>query len=176
MAGGNRSCSEYKTTEKVVARDREFTTDMAVDLPITLKGIAPHVNASPGTILQRVIENAVTSEAELRPAPESETGRSASLLSWNVNTLMLFVILPITLGVAVFVSLIAVNYVVKRVKDHRTQHDIQEKYNPVTSFSSSVPLLKTQQTTDITKQHAGYENRNSYSVGGTEYHVYERIE
>jgi hypothetical protein len=35
MAGGNRSCSECKTTELFVARDREFTTDMAVDLTIT---------------------------------------------------------------------------------------------------------------------------------------------
>jgi heme/copper-type cytochrome/quinol oxidase subunit 2 len=43
----------------------------------------------------------------------------------NVNTLMVFVILPITLGVAVFVSLIAVNYIAKRGKDRRTQHDIQ---------------------------------------------------
>jgi hypothetical protein len=176
MAGGNRSCSESKTTEPVVARGREFTTEMAVDLPIMLVDTAPPLKASPGAILQRVIENAVTSKAEHRPAPESETGGWASLLSWNVNTLTVFVILPITLGVAVFVSLIAVNYIVKRRKNHRTQHDIQEKCNHVTSFSSNVPLLKTQLTADITKQHAGYENRNSYGVGGTEYHVYERID
>jgi len=33
MAEGNRSCNESKTTEPVVTRNREFTTDMAVDLP-----------------------------------------------------------------------------------------------------------------------------------------------
>jgi len=176
VAGGNRSCSESETTEPVVARDHEFTTDMAVDLPIASKGITPHVKASPVTKLQRVLENAVTSEAELRPEPESETGGWASLLSWNVNTLTVFVILPITLSVAVFVSLIAVNYIVKRGKDHRTQHNIQNKYQHVAAFSSNVPLLKTQIKADITKQHAGCENRGSYSVGSTEYHVYERID
>jgi len=149
---------------------------MAVDLPITLKVIAPHVKASPGTTLQRVLENAVTIEVELQPAPESETGGWTSLLSWNVNTLAVFVILPIILGVAVFVSLIAVNYIVKRGKNHRTQQDIQEKYNHVAAFSSNVPLLEPQLTADITKQHAAYSKRSSYSVGGTEYHVYERID
>jgi len=29
-------------------------------------------------------------------------------------------------------------------------------------------------TAGITKQHAGYENRGSYGVGGTECHVYVR--
>jgi hypothetical protein len=147
MAGGNRFCSEYKTTERVVARDREFTTDLAV-----------------------------TSKAEHGGTAEKDTVGWAILLSWNVTTLTVFVIMPITLGVAVFVSLIAVNYIVKRYKGHQTQHDIQEKYNPVTAFFSKVPLLKNQLTADITKQHAGYENRESYGVGGTEYHVYERID
>ena len=220
MARGNRSCSESKTTEPVVEREREFTTDVAVDLPITSiapqvkalpsttsqrvienavtseavarnsefttdmavdlpiisVGIAQPIKASPGMTLQRVIENEVTLEGELRPAPENETRGWASLLSWNVNTLTVFVILPVTLGVAVFVSLIGVNYVMKRGKDRRTQHDTQEKYNHFTAFISNVPLLKTHLTADITKQHAGHENRSSYGVGGTEYHVYERID
>jgi len=64
----------------------------------------------------------------------------------------------------------------KRGKDHRTQHDIQKKYQHVAAFSSNVPLLKTQLMADITKQDAGCENRGSYGVGGTEYHVYERID
>ena len=99
---------------------------MAVDLPITSYGITPQVKALPGATLQRVIENAVTLEGELRPAPESETGGWASLL-WKVNTLTVFVFLPITLGAALFVSLTAVNCVVKRCKDRRTQDDTQEK-------------------------------------------------
>jgi len=176
MAGGNRSCSESKTTEPVVEPDHEFTADMAVDLPITSKGIAPHVKALPGSLLQRVLENAAISEAEPRPAQESETGGWGSMLSCNANTLMVFVILPITLGVAVFVSLIAVNYIMKRGKGHRTQHDIQKKYQHVAAFSYNVPLLKTQLMADITKQVAGCENRGSYGVGGSEYHVYERID
>jgi hypothetical protein len=208
MAGGNRSCIESKTTETVVARghefttdlavtseaedeaapenetgawasllswNRKFTTDMTVDLPIMSVSVTRPLEASPDTTLQRVIENAVTSEGEMRSTPKSETVDWASL-SWNVNTLTVFVILPITLAVAVFVSLIAVNYIVKRDKAHRTQHDIQKKYNPVTAFFSKVPLLENQLTADITKQHAGYENRGSYGVGGAEYHVYERID
>jgi hypothetical protein len=176
MAGGNRFCSEYKATESAVAHDREFTTDMTVDLPIMSVSNAPLLKDSQSTILQRVIENAVTSEPKLRSAPESEKGDRASLLSWNVTTLTFFVILPITLGVAVFVSLLAVNYIVKRYKDHRTQRDIQEKYNRVAAFYSKVPLLKTQRTADITKQHVGYENEGSDAVGGTEYYVCERID
>jgi len=176
MAVGKRSCSESKTSELVVTRDREFTTDMAVDLPIMSVGIAGTLKTSPVTTLQQVIGNSVTSEAEPRPAPESEMGGWASLLSWNVNTLMVFVILPITLSVAVFVSLIAVNYIVKRGKDHRTHHDIEKNYQHVAAFSSNVPLLKTQLTADITKKDAGCENRGSYCIGSTGYHVYERID
>jgi hypothetical protein len=165
MAGGNRSCSEYKTTEL----DREFTTDMTVDLPITSKGFAPPLKASPGTTVQRVMENAVNSEAELRSAPESETGGWACLLSWIVNTLTVFVILPITLSAAVFVYLIAAHYI------HHLQHHKQGEVSCVAPCSDlAVPLLETPLTADITNQHAGYENRGSYGVGGTENHVYER--
>jgi len=51
-------------------------------------------------------------------------GGWASLLAWNVNTLMVVVILPITFGGVASVSLTAANYTVKKGKDHRTQHDI----------------------------------------------------
>jgi len=170
MAGDNRSCSEYKTTEPVVARDREFTIDMAGSLPILSVGIVPPLKTSPVTTSQRVIENAVTSESELRPAQGSEARGWASLLSWNVYT-----ILPITFCRAVFVSLIAVNYITKGCRIHRPQHHIQGEVSNVAACTDlNLPLLKTQLTADITKQHAGYENRSSYGVGGTEYHVYER--
>jgi hypothetical protein len=170
MAGGNRSCNESKTTEPFVEGDRKFTNDIEVDLKIMSVGIALPLKVSPGTTLQRVIENAVTSEPELGAAPESETGGWASLLSWNVNTLMVFVILPITLGGAVFVALISVHYIVKRGKDNRTQHHIQKNYNRVVASFSDLPLLKTQLTADISKQYVGYENRGSDCVGGTQYH------
>jgi hypothetical protein len=159
----------------------EFLTVMTPDLTTVSVGI-PFVSV--GVLLppktstheSQFVETAVTSEAELGAAPESETGCLASLLSWNVNTLTVFVILLITHGGTVFVFLIAVKYIVKRGKDHRTQHDIQTNHNHVTAFSSIVPLLNTQLKADITRQHAGCEKRSSYSVGGTEYHVYERID
>jgi hypothetical protein len=231
MAGGNRTCSESKTTEPVVMRDRDFTSDMAVNLKSvstapsletspgttlqrftanavtsgaelgtatesetggwtglwswkikTLKvdsmfvsvSTAPSLETSPSTTLQRVTENAVTREAELGTATESEKAGWASLLSWNENTLLVYVILPITLGVAVFVSLVAVHYVRKRCKDRRGQNQIQTKYNRVFAV---VPLLKTRLTADVTKHYAGYENRDSVGVGvgGADYHVYERV-
>jgi hypothetical protein len=157
-------------------REVEFTTDMAVDLTIMSVGIVPPLKTSLGTTTERVIENAVTKEAERRPAPESETVGWTSLLSWNFTTMMVFVILPILLGIAVFVSLIAVNYIVKRGKNHLTQQDIQEEHDHFPSFFSKVSLLKPKLTADITKQPGGYEKRSNYGVGGTEYHVYERID
>jgi hypothetical protein len=149
---------------------------MNVDLPTVSVGITQSLKPIPHKTSQRAEERAVTAEAEHRPAPESETEGWASLFPWNFNTLTVFVIMPITLGVAVFVSLIAVNYIVKRGKGRRTQHNIQEKHNHLAAFFSKVPLLKTQLTADITKQHAGHEDRSSYGVVGTEYHVYERID
>jgi hypothetical protein len=137
--------------------NRELTTDMAVDLPITSKGIAPHVKSSPVTILQQVLENSLTLDAEFRSEPERETGDWASLLSWNVTTLTVFVILPITLGVAVFVSLIAVNYVAKRCSVHHPQHHIQGEDNHIAAcLDSAVPFLNAQLQVDLTNQFLGY--------------------
>jgi len=149
---------------------------VTVELSTVSVVISQSLKIIPHNISQRAVEIAVTSETEISTAPESERGGWPSLLSWNVNTLTVFVILPITLSVAVFVSLIAVNYILYRGKDHRTQHDIQEKLNRFTAPFSEVPLLKTQLTPDITKQHAECENRSCYSVGSTDYHVYERID
>jgi hypothetical protein len=176
MAEGNRFCNYYKTIEPVVARNREFTTDMAVNLPTMSVGIPLPLKASPETTSQRYIENKVKNYGDVVAAPECETGGWTSLLFWNVNTLMVFVILPISLGVAVFVSLMAVNYILKRGKDHRTQHDTQGNENHVAAFFSSVPVLKTQLTTELVKSQAGYENRSSDGYRGAEYHVYERID
>jgi len=151
----------------VAAPKNEFTTDMVEDLPIMTVGGAANLKTSPGTTMQRVIENAVTSEAEPRPAPENETRTSSSLLFWIFNTLMVFVILPITLVAAGFVSLIAVNYIVKRCKFHRTQHDIEKNYHHVAASPSNVPLLKTQLTTELMTSQAGYENRTLLSETST---------
>ena len=174
MAGGNSSFSEYKTTEPIVARDDEFATDMEVVLPIMSVGIALSLKDSPD-MLKRVIENAIKNETEIGPAPESETGDWA--LSWNVNTLMVFVILPITLGVAVLVSLIAVNYITKRIRVHLPQHHTQGEPSHVTPCSDfAVPLLRPQLTASFESQGPGHVNRNSDGFRNDEYHVYERIE
>jgi hypothetical protein len=175
-AGGNKPCRLSTTTETPLGIQGEFTTDMTEDLPTVSVGITQSLKPIPHKTSQGAEERAVTGEAGLRTKPESENVGWNSLLSWNVNTLTVFVILPITLGVAVFVSLIAVNYIVKRVKDHPTQNDIQEKYKHNAGLFSHMPLLNLHLSTDHTKQNAGYGNRSSYGVGGSEYHVYERIE
>jgi hypothetical protein len=69
-----------------------------------------------------------------------------------------------------------VNYVTKIRKDHRTQHDNQGKSNHVAAFSSTVPLLKTQPTTELMTSQAGYENRNSDGYKDDVHHVYERTD
>jgi len=149
MAGGNRSCRESKTTEPVLVRNREFTTEMAVELPITSVGIPLPLKASPDTTMQRDIANEDKNYGDLVVVPESERGGWANLLSRNVNTLIVVVILLVALGVAVFVVFIAVNYKAKSRKDHRTQHDNQGTDNHVAAFSSIVPLLETQLTADV---------------------------
>lgn len=176
IARGNRSCRESKTTEPVVVRNREFTTGMAVDSRIMSVGIAPTLKTSPLTILQRDMKNEGKNDGDLVAVPGCETGGWASLLSWNVNTLMVFVILPFTLCGAVFVSLMAVNYIKKRCRNHHPQHHIQEKCNHVAAFSSSLPLLTTQLPTELRETQAGHENRSSDGYRGAVYHVYERID
>ena len=176
MARGNKSCSESKTTEAVVTRRREFTTDMTVGLPTTSVGTTPTLKTSPHTVLLRNMENEVKNDGDLVVVRESETGGWDSLLPWNANTLMVCIILPITLGGSVFVSLMAVNYIKKRYRNHHPQHHMQENYNHVAAFPSNVPLLKTQLTTELMKSQAGYENRSSDGYRGAEYHVYERID
>ena len=141
VAGGSQPCSLSTTTEKLVGRENEFTVDVTVELSTVSVGISQSPKIIPHNISQRAVEIAVTSETEISTAPESERGGWPSLLSWNVNTLTIFVILPITLSVALFVSLIAVNYVLNRCKEHRTPHDIQKKLQtlPSSLFQSASP-------------------------------------
>ena len=175
MAGGTQPCSVSTTTEKLVGPEGEFTTDMTRDLPAVSVGINQSVKPIQHKILQWATDRAVTSEDGLRIAAETGGGLN-SLPPWNDNTLLVFVILPITLGCAVFVSLVAVYYFTKRYKFLSSKYDIQEKDNHNAAFFSHVSLLNPQLTADHTKQHAGYVNRSSYGVGVTEYHVYERID
>jgi hypothetical protein len=121
---------------------------------------------------KRSVGTQVTSEAEPRTTPKSKTGDWA----WIVNTLVVALILPITLGVAVFVSLIAVNYVTMRCRFNRPQHNIQREASHVSACSHvAVPLLNTQLMTDFTMQSPGCGDRRSVGVRQSEYHEYEEI-
>ena len=173
-AGGSKRCSESKTTEALLTREREFTTDMTVDLPTVSVGIPVSVKTLQHTTSQPFVVTAGTSEAEIRAAPESETRGWSSLFSWNVNTLMVFVVLPVTLGAGVFVSLIALKYVTRRL--HLPQHEIQGKDNHLAALFSDGPLLGPQLTADHRKQHRGYVIRSSDGVRYADYHVYEEIQ
>jgi len=142
-------------------------TNISVGVPISPK-ISLHIS--------QVVETEVTSEAELRTTPKNEKVGWASLLSRNVNTLTVFVILPITLGGAVFMCLIAVNYIAKRCSVHRPQHQIQGEDNPLAAcFHSTVPFLNPQLQVDFTNEPLGYVNRSSENVYHSEYHVYKEI-
>jgi hypothetical protein len=125
VAGGNRSCSGSKTTEQVVTSDRNFTTDMALNLTFMSMINAPFLETSPATTLQRVIENAVNREAELGTATESKTADWDSLLYRNISIVKVFLIMLITLAGPVLVYLVAVHYVRKRCKDNRDQNHLK---------------------------------------------------
>jgi len=152
----------------------EFVTVMTPDLTTVSVGVPLPPKTSPPT--SRVIETEVTSEAELRTTTKNEKVGWASLLSWNVNTLTVFVILPITIGGAVFMCLIAVNYIAKRWSVHRPQHDIQGEDNRLAVCSdSAVPFLNPQLKVDLTNEPFGYVNRSSENVHHSEYHIYKEI-
>jgi hypothetical protein len=144
---------------------------MAVDLTVMSVSTSPTLKSSPNTTFQRIIQNAVTSEAELGATTESETAGWAGVWSWNGNTLIVLVFLPITLVGAGVVCLIAVRYKLNRGQDHRTQHHKQVKYSQALASLAVVPLLKSQLAPVIKKQHG---NRGSDGVGGTECHLHEQ--
>ena len=142
---------------------RFVETAVRADLTTVSLGVPLSPKTSPHT--PRVVETAVTTEAELGDLPENDTGSWASLLPWNVNTLMVFVILPITLGGSVFVSLIAVNYITKRRCVHCPQHHMQGEDNHLAAcLDSTVPFLNPQLQADLKDQPLGYVH-----------HVYEEI-
>jgi len=150
-AGGSQLCSVSTTAEALVGRDGEVTTDMSVDRQFVSVSVPQSVRN------------------------ESETGGFDSLLSWNVTSLTVFVIMPVTLAGAVFVSLMAVKYFSKRFKLNSLQHGTKRKDGNRTGLFSRVPLLHTQLTADDQKP-AGYANRSSDSLSSTQYHVYELID
>jgi len=150
----------------------EFSSVITPDLTTVSVGVPLSPHTSPHT--PRVVETTLTSEAELRTTPKKETGGGDSLLSWY--TLIFFVILSITLGAAVFVSLIAVNYITKRFSVHRPQHYVQGEDNHLAAcLDSAVPFLSPQLQVNLTNQPLGHVNRSSENTLNNEYHVYEEI-
>ena len=156
--------------------DKAFTPNMSTDPPRPdKKGPENSEEDASGKQItpygKRVTKTQVTSEAELTTTPKSEKGGW-----WDDNALKAFVLLPITLGGAMFVSLIAVKYVTRRCRVHHPQYHIQGEDRHVTACSDiALPLLNTQLTADFTRQGPEFVNRNNDVVGGTEYHVYEEI-
>jgi len=152
----------------------EFVTVMPANLTTVSVGVPLSPKTSPHA--PRVVETAVTSEAEPGDLPENETGGWAILLSCNVNNLTIFVILPIILGGSVFVSLIAVNYITRRFSVNRLQHHIQGEGNHFAAcLESTVPFLNPQLEADLTNQPLVYVNRSIESFRHSAYHVYEEI-
>ena len=176
MAGGSQPCRLTATTEAPVELEGELTTGMTVDLPRVSVGIPQVLKPIRLKSSQRAEETAVTGDTEIRTEPESEREGSVGMLPWNNTTLMVFVILPIALGCAVFLAMGAIKYFTTRCKFLSSQCEIQGKSSHNAGLFFHVPLLNPQLIADQTKQHAGYENRGSYCVVGTEHHVYERID
>jgi len=150
--------------------DKAFTPSTSTDPPRPNDKKGPEISEEDTSGKQttpygkRDTGTQVTSEDE-NTTPKSETGGW-----WDDSTLTVLVILPITLGGAVFVSLIAVKCVTRRFNVHHPQQHTQEAY-----FDIRSPLLNTQLTADFTRQGQVFVNRSSDVVHSTEYHVYEEI-
>jgi hypothetical protein len=184
-AGGGISCSESTTLAPLVASHiaaslatSETTIDTATSLATseTTTDIAATLTRLPFSpkiaSLHLAIETAVTDGDEPTATPEIETRDWDGLFSWNANTILVFLILPCTLGVAVFFALIAVNCVTKRWKIHRPPHTIKDKKNRLADFFSLDPQL----TPYITNQSARYVNINKQGIPYDTYHIYEEID
>jgi hypothetical protein len=162
------------TTEAPASPELEFTNDMSVILPTSSGSVRQSVQSTVHKAHSEM-ETTVTSQAEHKTTPNSESEGGASLLSWNSTTLCVFIILPIALGVAVFLALIATSYITKKCTLHPPQHETQRTDRHVAGLFSRVPLLNPQLTEDHTKQ-TGYLNRSRDSFSSAQYHVYEQID
>jgi hypothetical protein len=168
-AGRGEICNETVTPAPLV--EREATTDAATTLKALLfqpKIIASFSYSSPDLAIRTV----VTSWDEPTVSPETETGDRDGLFQWDRNTILVFIILPCTLGVAIFFTLMAMNFFTKRWIVHRPRYDIQSKDNRLLAFLSHDTLL----VADVTKKHAGYMNVNSQAIPYDTTHVYEEIQ
>jgi len=125
VADGSKPCCESKTTEPLVTRGLEFATDMAVDLPPFSVGVSLSPETSPHT--SRVVEIAVTSEAEFGATLECEKGGWASLLSWQGITVMVVFIIHVIFAWSVIVAIFCYWEMIK-VCLHRNARQEREEY------------------------------------------------
>ncbi|XP_023712049.1 oligodendrocyte-myelin glycoprotein [Cryptotermes secundus] len=148
--------------------ESETTTNIAA----TLRRLPFSQKITPYLSLHLAKETTVTGGDEPTVTPEIETGDWDGLLSWNANTILVFVILPCTLCVAVFLALMAVNYFTRRWTIHRPRHAIQGKGNCLENCRYFHPQL----TADTIKPHARYININNQRIPYDTYHIYEEID
>jgi hypothetical protein len=151
----------------------ETAAVMTTELPTVSVSVPLSPETSPHT--PRAVETAVTTIIKLEDLPGSTTGDRPSNSLWNYETLLLFVIMAIILGVAVFVSLIAVHYVTNRCKVHRPQHHTTENNHLASGLDSNVPFLNPQQGVNLTNQTLGSVIRSSENVSQSVNHEYEEI-
>jgi hypothetical protein len=123
--------------------------------------ITRYSETSVGTQATREIERIAASKSEKEGSPQNDT-------------LKFVLILSISLGGAVFVSLIAVNYVTVRCGLHRPQRNVQEASHDAACSHSAVPLVNSQVTVNSTRQGPGYRS-SSGDLHPSAYHVYEEI-
>lgn len=187
-AGGGKSCKESTTAAPFVATDMaaslaasETTNDRSASLvesetttniAATLRRLSFSQKITPYLSLHLAKETTVTGGDEPTVTPEIETGDWDGFLSWNANTILVFVILPCTLFVAVFLALMAVNYFTRRWTIHRPRHAIQGKGNCLENCRYFHPQL----TADTIKPHARYININNQRIPYDTYHIYEEID
>jgi Leucine-rich repeat (LRR) protein len=166
-AGKDESCNEPVTPTPLVSI--EATTDTATTLkrlPASPK-IANYSYSSPDLAITIL----VTNWDETTVTRETETGVTDGLFSWDRKTILVFLILPCTLGITIFLSLIAVNFFTRRWLIHHPQYVKQNKDNHLAAnLSHDIQL-----TTNTTKKNAGYMNINSQRIPYDTRHIYEEI-
>jgi hypothetical protein len=165
-AGKGISCKESTTPTLLVTTDiaatlaaSETTNDISAslaanetitDIAATLTRLPFSTKTAPYSSLHLAKETTVMGGDEPTATQEKETGYWDGMFSWISNTLC----------VAIFLAFMAVYYCIKTWKIHCPRDAIQGKDNRPADY---LPLHR-QPTADITKQYAGYINKNNEEI------------
>jgi hypothetical protein len=158
-AGKGISCKESTTPTILVTTDIAATlaaSETTTDIVATLMKLPFSTKIASYSSLHLAKETSVMGGDEPTATQEIETGDWDGLFSRNSNTILVFLILPCTLGVAIFLALMAVNYCTNRPADYLSLH--------------------RQPTADIRKQYAGYIKKNNEEIPYDTYHIYDEID